>query len=434
MIARRLPLAPGTLPGVMAAAVTLACAEFTRSGLYGAYLPQAATTLLHQPKHDAVAIAATAFTVHFMSDTLMRSPAGALISRYGIRTMMLAGAALSLAALGLLAAVHTGWMLLFVAALHGVGFSVMWPATMNLTSDSAHESHQGRALTVMSMSVMPLIGGGFLLMGALADNPPSLVFTLILSVLALSLLSALFVPRRLRHAHPGALGAAPTEAQAEAEAEVAPESGGHVRVALRALAPLIPAALLQTLTLTLLGPLLFTLAREMGVSYWQMVAVLAVGGAVAFGSMPFTGKIADSGRARLAVTLGFALLAVGMGIFATTPPLWALFLLAAVIGVGYAFIVPGWAALVVRRLPQQQRPAAWGALMTVENIGTSTGPLLGAFAYRLLGTSGPFIFGASMSALAAVGYVLFRHAFDQSPQPEAVPQKAAETPQPESTP
>ncbi|MDV6374324.1 MFS transporter [Deinococcus arenicola] len=388
----RLPVKPGTLPGVVAAALVLACSEFVRSGLYAAYLPQATGMLLGVPKADAVAVAATAFTVHFISDTVMRGPAGALISRFGVRTMMLAGAALSLLALGLMAGTHTAWVLLLCAALHGVGFSAMWPGAMNLTADATRDSHKGRAVTAISLVVMPLIGGGFLLLGALAERPRALVFTIILSVLALALVSALFVPDRLRR---------PID-------EARPDRRARMKTALSALGPLFPAAFMQTLTMTLLGPLLFTLYRDLGLTYWSMVALLGTGGAVAFGSLPLTGKVADGGRARLAVTLGFTLLALGLGGIATTPPTWALFALAALVGVGYAFIMPGWAALVTGRLPEAERPAAWGVLMTVENVGTSLGPLLGAFAYRTLGPTGPFITGASLAFLTAVGYVVFR--------------------------
>ena len=404
----RLPVKPGTLPGLLVAALVLACSEFVRSGLYGAYLPQATGTLLGLPRTDAVAVAATAFTLHFITDTAMRGPAGAMISRFGARTVMFAGAALSLLALAGMAASHTAWTLLLAAGLHGMGFSAMWPGAMNLTADATRDTHKGRAVTAMSLGVMPMIGGGFLLLGALAERPRALVFTIILSVLAVALLAALFVPDRLRRA----------------AADRPPDRRARLRTALGALAPLFPAAFMQTLTMTLLGPLLFTLYRDLGLTYWGMVALLGTGGAVAFGSLPLTGRVADGGRARLAVTLGFTLLALGLGGIATTPPMWALFILAALVGVGYAFIMPGWAALVTGRLPEAERPAAWGALMTVENVGTSLGPLLGALAYRLLGPTGPFITGACLSLLTALGYVLFRHLLTTRPDDTVLESRA----------
>ncbi|QLG12286.1 MFS transporter [Deinococcus sp. D7000] len=392
----RLPVKPGTLPGVLVAALVLACSEFVRSGLYAAYLPQAVGMLMHLSKADAVALSSTTFVVHFVADTLMRGPAGVLISRFGVRPIMLVGAALSLLALGLMSVGHSAWLLLLAAALHGVGFSAMWPGAMNLTADATRDTHKGRAVTAISLGVLPLIGAGFLLLGALADAPRALVFTLILSVLGVALLAALFVPNRLRR-------------PAEAGAQQRPTGHARLKGALGALAPLFPAAFMQTLTMTLLGPLLFTLYRDLGLTYWGMVALLGTGGAVAFGSLPLTGKVADGGHARLAVTLGFALLALGLGGIATTPPMWALFVLAALVGVGYAFIMPGWAALVTGRLPEAERPAAWGALMTVENVGTWMGPLVGLFAYRTLGPTGPFIVGGFLASLTALGYVVFRH-------------------------
>ncbi|MBB5235238.1 MFS transporter [Deinococcus budaensis] len=393
-----LPLRPGTRGGVAATGAALACAEFVRSGLYAAYLPQASAGLLGLPKAEAVAAAAAALTVHFLADTLMRGPAGALIARRGVRLPLLAGAALSLGALALLPLAHHPATLLLMAALHGVGFSVMWPAAMNLTAEAARPGHQGRALTLLSVGVMPLIGAGVLVLGALAGGGGLTVPLLVLGVQAAALLAALGAPGRLGGAVDG-----------RAAAPARPAT--RVRAVWRPLAPLLPGAFMQTLTLTLLGPLLFTLFPELGLGYWGMVGVLAVGGAAALGSFPLTGRIADGGHARLSVTLGFTLIGAALGLLATTPPVAALYALAALAGLGYAFVMPGWAALVTGTLPAAERPAAWGVLMTVENAGTALGPLVGALAYRQLGVPGPFLTGAALALLTATGYVVFRRAF-----------------------
>ncbi|WP_084050812.1 MFS transporter [Deinococcus hopiensis] len=391
-----LPLRPGTVGGVSAAALALACGEFVRSGLYAAYLPQYAPHVLHLP----VTAVGVAWTAHFVADTLMRGPAGALIARQGPRLVMLGGSALSLGALALLPLAHNLWTLLLIAALHGAGFATLWPGTMNLTADASREGYQGRALTLVSMTVVPLIGAGFLLFGAFADRPDAWPLLIALGVQALGVLAALVVPVR----RPRAAGAGEgTETDAPPAA--------RARTALRALAPLLPAAFMQTLTMTLLGPLLFTLAPRFGLNYWGMVGVLVLGGVVAYASFPLTGRMADRGHARLAVTVGFALLGVALGLLATTPPAWAVYALAVPAGLAYAFISPGWAALVSGTLPEAERPAAWGALMTVENAGTALGPLVGTFAFERLGAPGPFVTGAVLALITASGYVFFRRAF-----------------------
>ncbi|TDE87141.1 MFS transporter [Deinococcus sp. S9] len=394
-----LPLRPGMLGPVTAAALTLACAEFVRSGLYAAYLPQTAPRDLGLP----LTAVGAAWTAHFAADTVMRGPTGALIARFGLRPVMVAGALLSLAALALLPLAHSLWLLILVAVLHGIGFSAMWPGVMNLTADAARTGYQGRALTFVSLAVMPLVGAGFLLFGAVAGQADRLPYLLALGVQGLGVLTALAVPLRAPHA--------------EKPVDAAPARTRGVRVALRALAPLLPAAFMQTLTLTLLGPLIFTLAPHLGVNYWGMVAVLVVGGAVAYGSLPLTGRVADGGHARLAVTLGFALLGTALGLLATTPPVWLLYPLAVIAGLGYAFVAPGWAALVTGTLPEAERPAAWGALMTVENAGTALGPLVGTFAFQRLGAAGPFEVGAVLALTTAGAYIVFRRAFRPGAQP-----------------
>lgn len=391
---RRSPLRPGTLGPVAAAAVALACAEFVRSGVYAAYLPQAGPRELGLPQ----AAVGLAWTAHFAADTLMRGPAGALIARRGLRVVMLLGSLLSLLALALLPLAHWPWLIVLIAALHGAGFAAMWPGAMNLTADAAREGYQGRAITGVALGVMPLVGGGVLLMGGLAQGNAGLALLVALGMQTLGVLATLALPaRRVR---PREDGKAP-----------APE---RVRRAARALAPLLPAAFMQNVTMSMLGLLLFTLAPGLGLNYWGMVALLAVGGVVAYGSLPFTGRVADRGRARLALTAGFALVGLALTGISSTPPVWALYPLAAVAGLGYACISPGWAALVTGTLPEGERPAAWGALMTFENAGTALGPLLGSLAFAQLGVPGPFLVGGVLALTTALAYIVFRRAFPEA--------------------
>lgn len=391
-----LPLRPGTVGAVGAAALTLACAEFVRSGLYAAYLSQVTDTLFHLPP----AVAGAAWTAHVVADTVMRGPAGALIQRYGPRRVVLAGVVLSLTALSLLFAAHSAWLLLLIAALHGVGFSPMWPAAMNLTADAARPGYEGRVLTVVSTSVMPLTGLGFMAYGLLARRGDLLPVWIALGLLASAALLALLLPDR----------------RAAPPAEQAPQQPRRLT---QALLPLLPAALMQTLTQSVIGYWLFRTAPKFGLTDWHLIALLVTGGVVAFGSMPFTGRVADGGRARLAVTVGYGLVALGLAGFALLPPVWALFPLAACAGLGYAFLTPGWAALIAQTLPEAQRPAAWGVLMTVESAGFAAGPLLGGLALQAIGVRGPFALGAVLALITSLGYVVFRHVF-QNAAPVAV--------------
>lgn len=406
----RLPLKPGTAASVLAASLTLVTAEFVRSGLYGGYFTQVIDTKYGLP----VAVGGMVFTAHLIADTVMRAPAGVAIQRYGPRRVVLGGAVLSLLALCflLLPVAPSIWTVLLVAALHGIGFSPVWPAMMNLTADAALPGYEGRTLTVATSALMPLVGLGFVVYGVLARSPAFPLMLLTVGLLAACVLVSTLLPvRRLLPAPP--------------VGEPGPRKRASVMQAVLPVLPLLPAALMQTLTQSVIGNWLFRIAPDLGLSHLQLIAMLALGGVIAFGSMPRTGKLADGGRARLAVTVGYLLVAVGMLGFALTPPTWALFLLVPFIGLGYAFVMPGWAALVAQTLPEAQRPAAWGLLMTVENGGMAAGPTLGGLMYASAGAPGPFALNAGLCLFTAFGYLVFRRYFpstaSRAPGADAAP-------------
>ena len=394
----RIPLRSGVLRAVIIAAFSVACAEFVRSGLYLPYLGQSdrAQAALGLPP----SLVGLAWAVHIAADTVMRGPAGLLIARYGLRPVMIAGAALSLLALALLPAAHVGWALLLIAVLHGVGFSAAWPGAMNLTADATPEGVQGRALTAVSMVILPFIGLGYFLFGTLRDADPAAVYVLVMAGASVSLAAAFLLPGHAVRGPSLERLSAPQRRQI-----------WQLRV------PLLPAALLQTVTLSLFGQVLFSLADALGLSYWVLLSVLGCGALTAFGSLPLLGRVADRGRAATVLALGFGLIGVGMAVIATLPPVWAMYPLAALVGLGFAGVQPGWGALVTRVLPEKQRPAAWGILMTVENAGVALGPVMGSFAFQQLGAPGPVALGGLLALTAAAFYVLFRRTFPDAPPP-----------------
>lgn len=403
----RLPLRPklGRVLFLLIALVSLM--EFVRSGLYGAYLPQITSQLMGIPKHDAVVFSSSAMSAHFVADVITRGPLGALLNRVGVRPILLAGVLLSLLATIIMMNSNVGWMLLLAAALHGIGSSTIWPAMMSMAAEASLPSHQGRVVTAVTLSTIPAIAGGPVFMLEMAHNwPIQQVFTLCYGLLIAGMLVIMLLPRGLKLR--ASLASAPAPTDVTAVSGDLPTSTANKVSNWLMLLPMLPAAMLQTMTLSLLGPLIFLIYPEMNLDRHQVILVLAIGAACSAAVFPFTGKLADRGFARENLTLGFGLIAVALGFVATLPPLWGLMLLAGLVGIGYALIMPGWSALVVKILPEKQRPAAWGVLMAAESVGVAVGAPLGAYAYRMGGTAGPFMLSASLALLAAVGYLLLR--------------------------
>lgn len=416
----RLPLHPQRGRVLLQIIILVSLMEFIRSGLYGAYLPQITGKLMSIPKQDAVVFSSSALSVHFIADVLSRGPLGALLSRVGVRPVLMVGVFLSIVAVSLMSVSHLGWMLLLAAALHGLGSSVLWPTLMSMAAEASFTSHQGRVVTAVTLSTIPAIAGGPLFMLEMAQNwSIAQVFLFCYVFLALGCVLILFLPRRLRLRAASTTPATPATSSTDSvpsnamderaktaeEKRKTDETSAQLNWFL--LLPMLPAAMLQTMTLSLLGPLIFAIYPEMGLTKNQTLLVLALGGIGAACAFPFTGRFADRGFARQNLIFGFALISMALGVVATVPPLWGLMLSASLVGVGYALIMPGWSALVVQVLPEKQRPAAWGVLMAAESVGVTLGAPLGAYAYRDHGVMGPFLLSAGLAFIATVGYAAF---------------------------
>ncbi len=385
---RALPWPRPALGAVARALLTLGLAEFVRTGLYAAYLPARAQEL-----GLGLSVVGLAWTLHYLADTLARGVGGYLVARYGWSRVALAGSLLAVLAVLLASRTHSAALLAVLAVVHGLAVSPLWPGAMTLASSASAPSEQARAVGFANMAVAPFIGLGFLGLGTfgLADARWGGALLAPALMVAAQALAALLAALSLGEARPSR-----------------EERRAAARVPWRGLWPtlrlLLPAAFVQTLALTLLGPVIALFARRVGLQGYGLVGVMVVGAAAAYGLLSVTGRLADRRSPRLVLALGLFVAAASLGLIATLPPLWAYFALAATAGFGYACIVPGWGGMVARALPESRRTVGWGAVMTFENLGTASGPLLGSLAWDHFGLRAPFLLGAAIMLLAALFY------------------------------
>lgn len=389
-----LPWGPGRNGLVTRAILLLGLCELVRTGLYVGFLPQ-------QLGSEGLPLTAAglAWTVHYGADTLCRSPGGHLVERFGLRPVLAASALVSLITVFAMPFASTTLILVMLAALHGAALSPIWPAVMTLSSVLAPEENQPRAVSLVSVAAGPFTGIGFLGIGALSSlhfastNATSRLhdiggwpLAVLLGVQGAALLLAFTLrSSRLRPDIP--------------KRQTAPTS---LR---RTLAFLLPAALVQTLALSLLGPVITPFTEHMGLGQWGLVGLLVVGAGTAYSLLGVTGRLTSRYGPRPMLVLGLLLAAAGLALMATLPPVWVYFVLAALLGVGYACLLPGWGGLVSSLLPQEGRAASWGVVMTAENVGMASGPLLGTFAWDRLGMTAPFLVGAALFVLTASVYL-----------------------------
>jgi MFS family permease len=231
---------------------------------------------------------------------------------------------------------------------------------------------EARALSFTFTLVMPWVGIGLVGVGQVAARHPEAGLTVLLLAQGMALALALSL---LRFRIP------------------MPQRTGE-RYPLSRLLLFLPAAFGQTFAPALVSLFLLRFAREsLGLEPLEVGGLLLLGGGLAFGLLPFTGRMVDKRGYRLSLILGLALLGGVMLRLAQGPSLAEVFLLAALGGLGFSLFMPGWNGLLARNLPQENRAAIWGSLMTVEGLGVALGPVVGGALWEAFGPHIPFLVG-----------------------------------------
>jgi len=86
--------------------------------------------------------------------------------------------------------------------------------------------------------------------------------------------------------------------------------------------------------------------------------------------------------------------------------LWILIPLVAILGLGYATVLPAWNALLMDLLPPSRRATLLGLAMSIEGVGVALGTTLGGLLWDSLGPAVPFHAAGLFLLLVAVNYLM----------------------------
>ncbi|MBZ9752572.1 MFS transporter [Deinococcus sp. HMF7604] len=348
----------------------LALSETVRAAFFVAALPIGGPAL-----GLSAAVIGVMAGAHYLADALMRGPAGALVARAGLGPTLLAGSVLGLLTLWLTRTLPSPLGGVLACAVWGAGSAALWPAVMSASQALARPERTARALTVTNLTAVPAVLVGALAAGPLMQGWPEAVWTglLLLQGAAAALALSLW-----RTSLPLRTAPAPWREW-------------------RGVAALLPTAFVQTLAPGLLVTTLYPMLSFLGLRLGDLLLPGALTGVLIGVSAAWLGRHADRDHPGRALLPGLALLSAGFFLAALTGAQF-LWLLAAVAGVGFGAFLTGWNGLVARTLPQGQRAAAWGAVMTAEALGAAAGPMLGGAAWQVWGVGGVFALGGAAFA------------------------------------
>lgn len=330
-------------------------------------------------------------SAYYLSELALKVPSGWLVDHWGRRLPVVAGLGLSLLGTVLFARVEAVWGLLLAAFLGGAGAAPVWPAVVSGVAEATEDGGRGSAMGAVFTSWLVGTGLGFVLANFLLEAHTLAAFALVgaCQVAALTLAAQLEASPR-----------GPVQ-------QVLKESVHEVELTAGRLWPLVAGMGVQTMATGMLMPTLSPYAREvLHLSpLWIGVLLLAGPGLTVLLLVPLGHLIDRLDRMEILPSC----IGVGAVVLFVLPffrSLWILVPLVAILGLGYATVLPAWNALLMDLLPPSRRATLLGLAMSIEGIGVALGTTVGGLLWDSLGPSAPFHAAGLFLLLVAVNYLL----------------------------
>lgn len=324
---------------------------------------------------------------------------GRLTERYGRRALMMAGALLAAAA-----SVATGfatelWHVLALRAVMGLGEAALFVAAATLIADLSPPNRRAEAASYFSVAVYGGIGlGPTLGEWVLGDDRYALTFVVAGLIAAAAAVAVLGVPSRVdRTATPAADGRRP---------------------------PLFHTAALWPGLVLAAGIAGFSVYTAFLPDYARTIGLSGAAGLfLVYSAVSLTLRIAGATLPerlgeRFMVTVALSSLSGSLVLMALVAEPWALWVSAAGMGVGMAFMYPSLMANVVNQVGESERASALSSFTMFFEIGTIVGGVaLGALGEVFTKRAG-FLGGAAVAMLGLVAlWRIFGPADERVPHP-----------------
>ncbi|MBM7855920.1 MFS family permease [Desulfohalotomaculum tongense] len=369
--------------------VVLFLIEFTRGAFFLTFLPVYAVKYLG----ISVASVGLAVSAHYLMETLSKGMAGLLFDRHG-RPVVLAGLIIALAGIWGLS-FSTGPLGQFIAAaVFGLGISPVWPAVISLVAPVDMPGRASRMGAVFTFWLSGMGAGPVLINFAISHSYNMAIWLLI--VLYISAVTTAFwvFPK---------------------EKNTGKVPAGSLWGELKRLAALpavtrilLPGMFLQTMAASLLLPVLPLYASAvLGLNHNQYAFLLISGGAATLVFLVPMGKLVDSLPLKILLSAGFSFSALFLFVFTLVQNYLFIFLLAALVGISYAIVLPAWNALLARVISVKLQATGWGIFGTIEGLGIAAGPALGGIIANMLGPAGTVYCSSIILTILALFYLLY---------------------------
>lgn len=367
-------------------AVILFFVEFVRGAALVSFIPIYGQNMLY----ISLAIIGAATTAHYLTDTLLKTAIGYLLDRFSARLIINIGLLISLVGISLFHYGNIPWVFIFAAALYGVGISPVWIVCLTKVKEDQRAAQMGFLYMIWLVGM----GAGPVVLNLILDYKPAFSYWLLVALSIAAWLLSFFVSGGK---------------QAERISVPLREQWEALREKLKAIKPLLPGMILQTLGASMLVPILPTFVAE-SLSFTEhreySLLLLLGGGCTVLGLVPM-GKWSDKSSRKPFLVIGFGIFALTLASLSLHPSKLMAYGLAVVLGLSYSAVLPAWNALLALYVPPSQKGLGWSLLSTVEGIGVLIGPVLGGFIASATSASMVVWISAALFGIVSIVYLLF---------------------------
>ncbi|MFD3270598.1 MFS transporter [Paenibacillus dendritiformis] len=368
-------------------AIILFFVEFVRGAALISFIPIYGKNTLH----ISLAIIGTAITAHYLTDTILKMGIGYLLDRFSPRLIINAGLLISFAGIGLFHYGSSDWLFIAAAALYGVGISPVWIVCLTKVKEENRAAQMGFLYMIWLVGM----GAGPVVLNLIVDKHPQTAYLLLFALSGIAWVLSFFIGGGRQQL----ADAAPVPFRQQWDALV---------VKLKAMKPLLPGMILQTLGASMLVPILPTFAAEALSFSSQQYSVLLVlgGGFTVLGLVPM-GKWSDRVGRKPFLIIGFGIFGLALASLSLYPSVIFAYGLAVLLGISYSAVLPAWNALLALYVPPGHKGLGWSLLSTVEGIGVLLGPVIGGVIANASSAGTVIWISAGLFAAISIIYLLF---------------------------
>lgn len=375
----------------------LSCSEFVRGALTYSLLPTYGRTVLG----FAVEWTALSLSVMSMVDSLLRSPIGWVVDKFGERPTLVVGSVISTAAVFIMSRIHSIPLLLVCTAVYGLGVSPLWPSAVSAIGIATPETKRASFMGYLYLFWLAGTGLGPVLINFVIGRTYHVAFAILIAVGGLAFLLAWLMVRR------------PKDARV---ATIPTRSNSPMRRALywrslwrnvKDLLFLFPGMFAQTFAVAMLVPILSLYAKVvLHISAALYSTILVFAGAIVVVLLLPAGKLVDRFGPRKFMVAGFIVAGLALGVYPFYHRLWTTYVAMGLLGFCYAFILPAWNSILDHSIDADKKATLWGVFMTVEGLGSALGPYLGGILWDAINPSAPFWVSAGVIFIMGVLYMM----------------------------